>query len=939
MTWRSVRVFAFLVLALLGALAVDRSKFRTCKDTGFCRRHRDREPWTYTVDPASVRMDAGVVTAQIVGGPEGSPALDLQISVTTAGAPRVRVTEPFKRWEADDILLEAATTPVPVNLLGASDSRLPPAVRGKPDNSFVALPVGDSHTFICHFNPLKFELYRGNTLEIAGNDQSLFHFEWKRERRAARLTAEEESEDRHGGKEIVDYGEDGLAIYADGTREERKLTTSSEVSDDGYWEESFGGHHDPKPNGPMSVGMDFSFPGRQHVYGIPEHATSLALKNTKGRNAHYDEPYRLYNLDVFEFELDQPMALYGSIPMMMAHNNAGTVGLFWFNPTETFVDITEKEDKSKSSRWMSESGVIDVFFLPGSSAFQLFDQYTQLTGRQALPPTFALGYHQCRWNYRDEKDVEQTESKFEELDFPFDVLWLDIEHTDGKRYFTWDKRLFPNPIEMQKKVAAHGRKMVNIVDPHIKRDNKYYIHSEATQKGYYIKNEKGEDFDGWCWPGSSSYPDFTSPDVRRWWAEQFSLDNYKGSTLDLFIWNDMNEPSVFNGPEVSMRKDAKNLAGIEHREWHNLYGVYFHRATAEGLVMRSPGQNERPFVLSRAFFAGTQRYGAIWTGDNEASWPHLESTAPMLLAINLAGLSFSGADVGGFFKDPDAELFTRWYQAGAFQPFFRGHAHLDTKRREPWVFGEPYLSIMRDAAITRYSLLPYWYTMFYHASESGAPVMRAMWVEFPADSRTFAMDDQWMVGDSLLVKPVVTQGGKSVDVYLPAGAWYDFYTLKVIHSTGAEFKVDAPLEKIPVFIREGRIVPRKLRVRRSASTMYNDPFTLFVTLNSQEQANGQVYFDDEHSFDFQTGRFSLRHLSFTKSKLSNRAAHTSGNFDAPNIVERVVIAGIKNAPRKVTLTDMQGTRELYFWFDGATQTMTIKKPDVKMTNDWDIALE
>lgn len=696
------------------------------------------------------------------------------------------------------------------------------------------------------------------------------------------------------------------------------------MSDDGAWEETFGGHTDTKPNGPMSVGMDFSFPGREYVYGIPEHATSLALKNTKGRNAHYSEPYRLYNLDVFEFELDQPMALYGSIPVMLAHNNAGTVGIFWLNPTETFVDVMEKNDKSKYTHWISESGIVDVFFLPGSGAFEVFDQYTQLTGRQALPPSFALGYHQCRWNYRDEKDVEQTESKFEELDFPFDVLWLDIEHTDGKRYFTWDKRMFPNPVEMQDKVAAHGRKMVTIVDPHIKRDSKYSVHAEATEKGYYIKNEKGGDFDGWCWPGSSSYPDFTSPEVRRWWSERFALDKYEGSTLSLFTWNDMNEPSVFNGPEVSMRKDAKNLAGIEHREWHNLYGLYFHRASSEGLVLRSPGQNERPFVLSRAFFAGTQRYGAIWTGDNEASWAHLQSTAPMLLSINLAGLSFAGADVGGFFKDPNGELFTRWYQAGAFQPFFRGHAHLDTKRREPWVFGEPHLSVTRNAAIIRYSLMPYWYTLFHQASVSGAPVMRPMWVEFPADSRTFAMDDQWMVGDALLVKPVVTEGTKSISVYLPAGKWYDFYTLRATESKGAEYTVDAPLEKIPVFVRAGTIVPRKLRVRRSTSTMYNDPFTLFIAQTEQGKASGLVYFDDEHSFDYQTGRYALRHLSFTQSKLSCRAAHSSGNFEAPNTLERIVIMGVNWVPTKVTVTDRQVTRGFcVIWVGARRSTLTL----------------
>lgn len=181
--------------------------------------------------------------------------------------------------------------------------------------------------------------------------------------------------------------------------------------------------------------------------------------------------------------------------------------------------------------------------------------------------------------------------------------------------------MFPNPVEMQRNVSRHGRKMVTIVDPHIKRDSGYSVFEEALAKGLFVRDKSGAVFDGWCWPGASSYLDFTARHVREWWAQQFSLDKYTGSTLDLFTWNDMNEPSVFNGPEVSMQKDAKNLQGVEHREWHNLYGLYMQMATAMGLTARSPASTEeekqhplRPFVLTRSFWAGSQRFGAMWTG-------------------------------------------------------------------------------------------------------------------------------------------------------------------------------------------------------------------------------------------------------------------------------------------------------------------------------------
>ena len=292
------------------------------------------------------------------------------------------------------------------------------------------------------------------------------------------------------------------------------------------------------------------------------------------------------------------------------------------------------------------------FLLPGPTPADMYRQYAILTGTAPVPPMFSLGYHQCRWNYKDERDVYQVHAKFEELDYPYDVLWLDIEHTDGKRYFTWDENLFPHPAEMQEKLASQGRRMVTIIDPHIKRDDGYYIHKEATAKGLYIKDKDGKkDYDGWCWPGSSSYLDFTNSKVRSWWADQFAYNKYKGSTTTLFTWNDMNEPSVFNGPEVTMQKDLKNLDGVEHREWHNLYGMLFQRATGEGQVRRNqPDEDVRPFVLTRSFFAGSQRYGAIWTGDNAAEWSHLEIASPMLLSLNVAALSFVGADVGGFLE-------------------------------------------------------------------------------------------------------------------------------------------------------------------------------------------------------------------------------------------------------------------------------------------------
>jgi mannosyl-oligosaccharide alpha-1,3-glucosidase len=488
---------------------------------------------------------------------------------------------------------------------------------------------------------------------------------------------------------------------------------------------------------------------------------------------------------------------------------------------------------------------------------------------------------------------------------------------------------------------------------------RYSIHTEATEKGLYIKNKDGKDFDGWCWPGQSSYLDFTDPRVRAWWADRFSLEKYEGSTMDLFTWNDMNEPSVFNGPEVSMQKDCKNLQDVEHRYWHNMYGLYMQRATAEGLTLRDkPTQSLRPFVLSRAFWAGSQKYGAIWTGDNSATWGHLKIAAPMLLSIGLAGLPFCGADVGGFFGEPGAELFTRWYQAGAFTPFFRGHAHHDTKRREPWMYGDEHTKIHRQVAMIRYSLLPFWYTTFYTSYRTGIPVMRPMFSEFPDNEVMFTMDDQWMVGSSLLVKPVTEAGKSSADVYLPGGdshedfGWYDFYSLKrlQVRPGGGLVTVPAPLSTIPVFIKGGSIVPRKMRLRRSSKLMAFDPYTLVVAPHvATGSAYGQLYLDDESTlaherqaayavrdFTMETkldGQVSIKCTNGVKGPAPNDNGQPF--FEVTNVVERIVIAGQKRPPTSVTM----GITEIQFVYDAASQVLTLKKPSGVVTKDWEIVMK
>lgn len=374
---------------------------------------------------------------------------------------------------------------------------------------------------------------------------------------------------KHGFEAVVKHNP--FEIFVRTTAGDRVLSINShglfdfeqlrEKKEEETWEERFRSHTDTRPNGPQSISFDVSFYGANFVYGIPQHAsTSLPLQSTIGPGVDHSEPYRLFNLDVFEYLHESPFGIYGSIPFMVAHGRKRSSGFFWLNAAEMQIDVlaegwdgqthSEEHEKRIDTVWMSEAGIVDAFFFVGPEPKEVLRQYTSVTGTQAMPPQFAMGYHQCRWNYRDEADVYGVDAGFDDHDIPYDVLWLDIEHTDGKRYFTWDKASFPNPVEMQNNLTAKGRQMVTIVDPHIKRDESFSLHKEFTQKGYYTKDASGKDFDGWCWPGSSSYPDMLNPEIREWWEDKFSLKNYVGSTPSLYIWNDMNEPSVFNGPEV-----------------------------------------------------------------------------------------------------------------------------------------------------------------------------------------------------------------------------------------------------------------------------------------------------------------------------------------------------------------------------------------------------
>lgn len=846
---------------------------KTCSDLGFARRQRHFSADSgslYNIDPASVRISSWnkykAVVATLLSSNSASPDLLLALIPYKSGVCRIIIDDPVPlrhtRHVVSGVLRDELTSmPLQEDMLTI-------------ESEAAYFIISDTFKVRVQFKPFNVQL--------------------------------------------VDIkGQASISINTDGRLRLEDFTGNPE--DDSIGPETFRDFTDSKPRGPESIGVDISFPKSSRLYGLPERAMPFSLPDTTSPDGTAKtDPYRLYNLDIPYYVLDNPIGLYGSIPLLVARESAHAVGAFWHNTSETYVDVSTGE-LGRKTHWFSESGIVDVFLLSGPTPSDVFAQYLSLTGTPAFQQKFVLGYHQCRYSYIDEEDVRSVDADFEEYKIPYDVMWLDIDHTDGKRYFTWDENKFPNPSALLDDFAAKGRHVVTIVDPHIKDDDSYDFNVRAKKEDSYVRNTDGTTFLGNCWPGDAYYFDYTSDRARMLWSHQFSSERYPHFSPVLHIWNDMNEPSVFVGPERTLEKDVTHSGNVEHRHVHNVYGHDMIRGTHKG-ILTGHGGNRRPFVLTRSFFAGSQRYAAVWTGDNTADWGHLKKAAQMVLALQLCGVALSGADIGGFFGNPDGELVTRWYQAAAFQPFFRGHSCTGTNRREPWLFGEPYTSHIADAIWTRYEFLPYWYTLLaacsighgggFNADDIGPP-MRPVWWEFPA-SGDETNEVQWLVGNALLIAPILKSDTKSHIVDLPdKSIWYDLKHPSCpgckVNKTGL-VELQVGLGRMLVFQRGGTVVPKVERNGRSSATGAGEKgLTVSLALNETGFASGKVYIDDGRSYSYEKGEFALCGITIDNGMLSTKIIdgqiETFGPSDGA-VIGKVVVLGLGGV-KSVILDDSE----------------------------------
>lgn len=532
----------------------------------------------------------------------------------------------------------------------------------------------------------------------------------------------------------------------------------------------------------------------EYFYGLGDKPSNLNLRGKKFLN---------WNHDNYGFAKDAD-PLYKSIPFYLGLHNSTGYGIFFDNTFKSVFNFGE--DKRDICSFSADGGEMNYYFIYGPSLLEVVENYTHLTGKPELPPLWALGYHQCKWSYYPESLVKEVTKKMRDERIPCDAIYLDIDYMNGFRCFTFDPDRFPDPKRMVDELKKDGYKTIVMIDPGIKIDKDYWVYNEALENGYFVRRADGPLMKGKVWPGECNFPDFTHPDVRQWWGGL-----YKELIQDIGVagvWNDMNEPAFFEVESKTAPHDARhNYDGnpASHRKAHNIYGMQMARGTYHGV--KKAGYPNRPFVITRAAYSGTQRYASAWTGDNIATWEHLWVANMQVQRMAISGFSFVGSDIGGFTEHPTSELYVRWIQSAVFHPFMRTHSSGEHGNQEPYSFGEAATNIIREFINLRYQLLPYLYTTFWQYTTHGTPMIRPLSLLAQQDPHTQYRTDEYCYGDNILVCPIMRPEQTERRMYLPIGnRWFNFWD-DSIQGGGYEFSIAASIERIPIFIKEGSVIP------------------------------------------------------------------------------------------------------------------------------------
>jgi alpha-glucosidase len=656
-----------------------------------------------------------------------------------------------------------------------------------------------------------------------------------------------------------------------------------------------------------------SMPPEEHFFGLGDKPGPLDRRGGA---------FSMWNTDWFGFQ-ESTDTIYKSIPFFMSLNKGVASGTLFDNHWRSSFDFGRELHTAYS--FGSENGPLDYYVLYGPEPKQVLESYAWLTGTAPLPPRWSFGFQQSRFSYVPETRVREIADRLRSDKIPSDVIYLDIDFQDRHRPFTVDTMKFPNFSQMIADLKKQNFHVVAITDLHIASapHEGYLPYDSGVAGDHFVKNPDGTTYVGKVWPGPSVFPDFTQQGTRAWWGTLYGSlvkDGIAG------FWNDMNEPSIFDSPTLTMPEDVQHRIdepGFRkrtaiHAEIHNIFGLENSRATYEGLLKLDP--DTRPFVLTRATYAGGQRYAATWTGDNSSTWNHLRMTTPMLLNLGVSGFGMTGADVGGFIGSPQPDLLTKWIEVATFQPIDRDHSNENTADQEVWVNGPEHEAIRRRYIEERYRLMPYLYTTAEEMSRTGIPIVRPLFLEFPRATEDLHpidldADGEFLFGRDFLIAP--SPFPDRLDSYvakLPSVAWYDYWTGEKIAKASTTkagepttVNIHPALDVLPVFVREGSIVPIQ-PLTQSTNEVPNGPLTLRVYPG--QDCQGSLYLDDGKSFAFRRGEF-LRMEFSCEVKENSVTVHVGqhvGHYAAWWKEMRIEVYGATSAPQQVTLknsTDLQ----------------------------------
>ena len=662
------------------------------------------------------------------------------------------------------------------------------------------------------------------------------------------------------------------------------------------------------PVGP-AVRLYKQHPATEHYFGCGERTSGLEKT---------DSHQIFWNIDPPIGHTASLSNLYTSIPFLFALDGGKAWGLFFDNTHRVEFDLAR--DDPATACFGADGGDLIYYVFCGPSPRAVLGRYTELTGRTPMPPLWSLGYQQSKYSYMDAGELQAVARSFRARDIPCDTLYLDIDYMDGYRVFTWDRERFPDPSKLLAGLAQDGFHVVTIIDPGVKVDEDYSIYTEGRRADLYCKTLNGDEYHNVVWPGMCAWPDFTSSNARTWWGDNHQPLVDAGVSG---IWCDMNEPCVFVPLQDTFPGDVVHKGDGDskvHAQMHNAYGSLMARATREGLERLRP--DRRPFVITRAGYAGLQRHALQWTGDNSAWWEHLSMSMPQLQNLGLSGVAWAGSDIGGFHGDSNGELLARWTELGVFQPFCRNHNAKGFCPQEPWSFGEPFESVCRKMIKLRQRLLPYLYSAFEECHRTGAPILRPLLFEYPGDETTYTMDDEFLVGDALLVAPITKPGVEHRHVYLPQGAWWHLWTGERFVGP-AHILVHAPLGSPAIFAAANKAVAMWPEMNYVGERVA-DPLTL-LTFVGEGRGEAVLYEDAGDGYAYRDGDYARTRIACEGSdeSVTLTVGPRRGAFTPVRSQLCLELRGLGAAPEAVEADD----RAVPHIWDPATDRLTVTLDD------------